>query len=361
MTEVASPHPTPYGERMLRHLVPWFSLAALITACEPSNSKDVGTPSGGSGADTRGGLDPGLIPCTDDAQCPGAVLGDRCVARQACQSGRCVAVPAVDCSAALTGGVPCRAPVCVPATGACLVGAAPDGSACVVAGCNNAAGVCSGGECRPGAGAECDDGDACTVDACVNQACTHAHAADGTACPSEDACVEGKVCTAGVCGGGYPKVCNDDNECTTDACHPPGGCVFTFVPASPKRPCEDDNPCMGPDYCNGGGHCQSEWYKNAEGKTCDVGDACALHATCQDGLCRAKALEGGGVDALPDGSKCAYTQSNNGCFADTGSCLSGACQPIPVPDGAECPHCWCPGCIASPGPGHCYAGTCECQ
>lgn len=60
--------------------------------------------------------------------------------------------------------------------------------------------------------AECDDGDACTTDACADGLCT------GTPldCDEGDACTT-DTCTSGTCQH-PPLDCDDGNECTLDAC-----------------------------------------------------------------------------------------------------------------------------------------------
>ena len=64
--------------------------------------------------------------------------------------------------------------------------------------------------------ASCDDGNACTADACVNGSCVWA-----------------------------PMVCDDGNACTMDSCHPLEGCVYSPLD------CQDNNQCTT-DSCSGG-------------------------------------------------------------------------------------------------------------
>ncbi len=52
------------------------------------------------------------------------------------------------------------------------------------------------------AGANCDDGNSCTVDGCdPGTGCTHNPVADGTACDDGNTCSVNDVCTGGVCSG----------------------------------------------------------------------------------------------------------------------------------------------------------------
>ncbi|HEY0301655.1 MAG TPA: hypothetical protein VGC36_09995, partial [Rhizomicrobium sp.] len=82
------------------------------------------------------------------------------------------------------------------------------------------------------AGEQCDDGDladgdgcssTCQVDSCwtctgVPSLCSPR--ANGTACALDNACVTGRACSAGVCGGGTAVTCD---ACL--ACDPAAGCI----------------------------------------------------------------------------------------------------------------------------------------
>jgi len=119
------------------------------------------------------------------------------------------------------------APGCVPCNGdeECL-----DANVC------NGVETCSGGVCQPGTTLSCDDGDACTVDACdAEDGCQHGVVScdDGVACTA-DACDPGLGCShLGTCapgsicdpGSGQCEArcataadCNDNSACTTDTC-----------------------------------------------------------------------------------------------------------------------------------------------
>jgi sugar lactone lactonase YvrE len=81
---------------------------------------------------------------------------------------------------------------------------------------------------------DCNDGLACTTDACDpgSRACVHGLTANGGPCTSGNACAVGEICQAGVCGGGSTDTCNDNNACTSDSCDPTTGCkhVSTGAP-----------------------------------------------------------------------------------------------------------------------------------
>jgi hypothetical protein len=169
---------------------------------------------------------------------------------------------------------------------------------CVVdADCSNGlfcdgAEVCNAGVCEPGAPPVCDDGVACTVDAC-NEAsdscdnapdnglcdnglfCDGAETCDpvldcqpgGDPCPGQ-VCDEGsnscvacivdadcsnglfcdgaEVCNAGVCEPGAPPVCDDGVGCTVDACNE-GSDSCDNVP--------DDGLCDNGLFCDGAEAC----------------------------------------------------------------------------------------------------------
>lgn len=64
-------------------------------------------------------------------------------------------------------------------------------------------------------GAQCDDGDPCTDDACNNGTCSNPH--NTAPCDDGDGCTEGDACSAGACMGAA-KSCDDTNDCTDDKC-----------------------------------------------------------------------------------------------------------------------------------------------
>ncbi|MFC1890727.1 hypothetical protein ACFL4G_13325, partial [Thermodesulfobacteriota bacterium] len=93
---------------------------------------------------------------------------------------------------------------------------------------------------------ECDDGNACTDDDCIDSICTHVY--NTAPCDDQNACTDGDECSSGVCIGHEPLDCDDDNVCTDDACHPDIGCYYTFN----TNGCNDQDPCTMVDTCSGG-------------------------------------------------------------------------------------------------------------
>jgi len=109
----------------------------------------------------------------------------------------------------------------------------------------------TGFECNAASG--CDDGNACTTDACVDAKCVHPAVANGTACPDEGNECTSDSCSSGVCT--HPArpngtTCADDgNVCTSDACMG-GSCAHPSVADGASCP-DDGNPCTT-DACASG-------------------------------------------------------------------------------------------------------------
>ena len=91
------------------------------------------------------------------------------------------------------------------------------------------------------------DGNACTLDVCHNNQCTHPY--NDAQCPDD-----GDLCTVEVCLAPFgdcataERGCYDANPCTDDACSPASGCVFT----NNSAPCNDGSECTVNDVCRGG-------------------------------------------------------------------------------------------------------------
>lgn len=194
---------------------------------------------------------------------------------------------------------------------------------------------------------DCDDGLACTDDACtatdgstgfktckwtlraglclINNVCVDEDAlspdsdclacdpaaphewsprADDTACDDGDACTTDTTCSAGACGGGDGVLCNDDNVCTVDTCSPNLGCVYTNVPNDALATCDDSSACTVGDHCidgacegdpvvcNDNDPCTDDICDTVDGCTttlntapCDDGNPCTGGDTCESGTC----------------------------------------------------------------------------
>ena len=152
-----------------------------------------------------------------------------------------------------------------------------DGDACTLLdSCNDLA------ACAPGDPPDCDDGNPCTIDSCdIEQGCINLTTTDG--CSDGDACTESDQCIDGACVG-VDVTCDDDNPCTQDTCDDQGAC--DFVPDDAGL-CDDGSACTEGDACVAG--------------TCTPGpiDACDDDNPCTDddcvaGACSSVVLDGAG-------------------------------------------------------------------
>jgi photosystem II stability/assembly factor-like uncharacterized protein len=159
------------------------------------------------------------IVCDDGNIC----TQDRCDAA----SGRCVFAPLT--GSTCSDGDPCTSgDSCVLSTGApaplCTgTFACADTDACTSDTCDPLTGACAN------APIECEDGDPCTLDHCQAGACVST-IVTGVSCDDEDRCTTGDRCEvdpfgATVCSG-VATSCDDGNACTVDACDAvTGGCT----------------------------------------------------------------------------------------------------------------------------------------
>lgn len=74
---------------------------------------------------------------------------------------------------------------------------------------------------------DCDDGNDCTADVCINPGtasayCSRTNVNDNFSCGTSGICCAGK-CVSPSCLG--PNNCSDNNSCTTDTCQNPGTCA----------------------------------------------------------------------------------------------------------------------------------------
>ena len=194
---------------------------------------------------------------------------------------------------------------------------------------------CSFGKCtHVSTFATCDDGEFCTNATC---------ASDGTCKPTTlisncnpDSCSAVGWCDFTVGCVSKPKVCDDGNPCTVDACDK-GVCVFS--PGSGA--CDDGDPCTENDACgtlgcagviincSDGAACTSDW--------CVTGSGCAHLVECDDGnACT--------TDTCGKDGSCAHVPHTGSCVDDnlctiSESCVSGLCvgvTPTNCDDGNNC-------------------------
>ncbi len=243
--------------------------------------------------------------------------GDDCSAPDGCKNGDCVGA-LIDCD----DGNACTIDACKPGIGCShldSVAACDDGDKCAT-GEHCAAGVCAGGKA-----VNCDDGKPCTVDKCVADSgqCDHdALIQQGDACDADgNKCTAGDSCDAGLCKPGDPLGCNDGNPCTTDACDKTLGCTKSFNAA----PCDDGNACTKADTCKDG-DCEATPVGCDDDNPC-TDDGCDKQTGCTH------ADNAAGCDDL-DACTDADTCSNGGCAGGAISCLDAnvctddGCNPL---------------------------------
>ncbi|MDP6943626.1 MAG: hypothetical protein QF464_05705, partial [Myxococcota bacterium] len=183
--------------------------------------------------------------CAQDADC--ALRADDCALgvcrRLACVTGRCIAE--------IAEGDGCD-----------------DGSVCTSDDRCDALGLCRGHQ------VSCEDHIPCTIDTCLHdEGCVHTPQA-GADCDDGDLCTLVDRCQpSGLCAG-TPIDCSDDNPCTLDWCDPVSGCVFEVNHAS----CDDGNACTSPDYCEDG-LCRGAPMACHDADPCTA-DACDLDTGC---------------------------------------------------------------------------------
>ncbi|MCA9518194.1 MAG: hypothetical protein KC635_24820, partial [Myxococcales bacterium] len=156
---------------------------------------------------------------------------------------------------------------------------------------------------------------------------------DGDACTTDDACD-----AAGACAG-VPRICDDGDVCTRDACDPELGCVAPPDPARP--PCDDGDVCTDGDRCGEDGRCHGGNAPCDDGDPCtydlcspgvgcnhylsalpcDDLDPCTSGDVCRGGVCSGTPIR------CDDGDPC----TRDGCDAALGRCTS-----VPAPEGAPC-------------------------
>lgn len=206
---------------------------------------------------------------------------------------------------------------------------------------------CLDGKCQGCAGDDdCMEGDQCTLDKCIANECKHYPIQN--CCSSNDECDDGNDCTADLCssnsclneaipncgetGCTSDEQCDDDDACTFNDCMN-GECHFDQLPYC--QVCESDVDCTPEAYCvlgnvfNFTGNCLT-----------DVGKCELVYVGCNFG-CEAGAC-------LPEPSEC----SLNGECDDGNSCTMDNCVY------GECTHAAQTGPACGNG-GICVSGECE--
>jgi hypothetical protein len=268
-------------------------VACTVDSCDEANDTCKHTPNDAA--------------CSNGLFCDGAEFCDPVLG---CQDNTDPCAPPLKCDEAHDRCVTCLTDVqcndglfcngaetCNQATGTCAAGTPPscsDGIACTVDVCNTTTdqcehtpnnGACSNGlfcdgdevcdaalGCKPGAPPNCDDGIACTVDACDEAADTCTHTANNAACSDGLFCNGAETChPTNGCQPGTPPNCNDGVPCTVDACDEAAD-TCTHTPANSL--CSDGLFCNGVETCNPALGCQTGTPPNCnDGIGCTV-DVC---------------------------------------------------------------------------------------
>ncbi len=312
-----------------------------------------------------------LSPCDD---------GDACSTDDTCVAGSCVGI-AYDCG----DGINCTVDTCVGngtceysiVAGMCLIEGGcyetgeqslfnecehcdpataqlewspDDGASCDDFNDCTSQDQCLASACA-GAPYDCDDGRACTADACngdgtcsntlvagwclidetcyrdqtlqpgnICSACLSAtnssawSANNGLPCDDGLDCTKIDTCTNSACVG-TAYTCDDGKVCTADACDGKGGCTSSLMPGY----CMIDHVCYSNNQFNPDNICEkcsagsstSEWTP-ADGFACDDFDSCTMNTTCSNGTCG-----GGTAYSCDDGIMCTVDSCDG----------SGGCNP----------------------------------
>lgn len=120
-----------------------------------------------------------------------------------------------------------------------------------------------------------------------SRGCVETVRADGAACGQSNACLVNATCQAGQCVGA-PLACDDGSACTTDACDPSRGCQHAAVACAPST-----NPCLA-SACDAQLGCVAT--PVVDGTTCGANDCQTAHV-CLAGQCVERAAPEGSVCA----------------------------------------------------------------
>jgi len=249
----------------------------------------------------------GCVSTLNEAPCDD---NDLCTTGDHCHLGQCIFAGQLACD----DGNGCTDDTCEAATGCKFTPnqeACDDGNHCTVTD------MCAGGKCVGTGYPDCDDDDDCTKDACdPATGCIHP-LLTGTACEDGDLCTLGDECNNGACIAGSTVICDDGNECTDEECFSDQGCVTVELTGTE---CDDGDNCTEGDECLNG--------------ACEPGQQldCEDNNVCTNDLC------------VP-GAGCVYSNNADPCdddnFCTTGDfCAGGLCQPgngeYDCSDGNEC-------------------------
>ncbi len=218
--------------------------------CTATDTCEAGACKGGEALECNDGNPCTLDACDSEEGCQytnddGASCedGELCIINDVCEAGECVSGSPKDCD----DGNPCTLAKCEDDTGKCKQADLPDQSPCDDAIACTTGESCLLGTCL-GTPADCDDGNPCTDDSCVEEQGGCVNIPNAFPCDDGDACTSVDLCSDGTCSGSSPIVCDDGNSCTLDSCDPASGCVNAVQDGQ----CDDGNACTVGDACEGG-------------------------------------------------------------------------------------------------------------
>jgi len=266
--------------------------------------------------------------CKKAAQPDGATCddGQTCTQKDVCAAGVCVGK-----NTSCPSSDPCLLGTCVDGKG-CIEKAIPDGTKCDDGVFCTGDDRCEGGECSPGPVLKCNDGNPCTIDACLMTAgCKNSPSQPGIPCDDGDPCTTKDICLEGECVGGSGGAAAS-NPCLVVKCDPATGKTEISNKAD-GTPCKDGAPCTWGDACTAGkcvgtpvdcdagsacikGVCDPAsggcLFKPAPNSTsCDDGDACTAFDICLGGNCAGTGNTGAAGCAKD--IKCGFGKPIAGC------------------------------------------------
>jgi len=251
--------------------------------------------------------------CTSNPQCDDGLA---CNGAETCVSGSCQPGTPVNCN----DGVACTTDACNEPSGTCSH--TPNNGAC------NDGLFCNGSETchvtlgyQAGTPPNCADSVACTLDSCNEATDSCDHTPDNGACNDGLFCNGSETCNVTLgCQAGTPPNCADSVACTVDSCNEAtDSCDHT----PDNGACDDALFCNGAETCNVSLGCQAG-SNPCPGQACDEGTDtcvnCITNGDCSDGqFCN-------GVETCVSGSCQAGTDpcAPEPCDESTDTCGGGA-------------------------------------
>ncbi|NMB75029.1 MAG: hypothetical protein GYA21_07855 [Myxococcales bacterium] len=184
--------------------------------------------------------------------------------------------------------------------------------------------------------AECDDGNACTTDACAGGHCSNTAVGDGAPCDDGRYCTDPDRCTGGVCGGSARDCSHLSGQCQDGVCDEDAGrCVA--APKPPSTPCDDGKFCTQGEACDANGQCvggQSPCTSECQSGCDEANRRCTFSTQgtpcAGDGIdCTTNdACDGAGeCRGTPDDAFCAASRPGSRCLPECAADASGCVLP----------------------------------